>query len=151
MPNFQSGVIPSFLFYHDPKVVGPKLVGTTLSTGSSPNRLYPSKIFENELVGSGNYILRSVIFSTVAGGVAANLTFYYWPPSLQTGGANVNLPPAVCAIFNPGLGVDTSEGSTSYESIQWFPNLPIEPGGILLCISNVADNNGITLVLDKEI
>lgn len=142
------------LWNYSPDRVGPMIINTTKSVLNTGVYTFPSVVYTNDLAsGSGNHVLTQFLLSVVPGGVDSTVNLYLWPRAnqgLTVGSVDVA---QLYAIYTIALKVDTATvaGQTTNETIQCTCHLPIGPGDKILAVSNVADNNTITLSIQREV
>ena len=149
--QFSSPFMPG-LWNYSPDRVGPMIINTTKSVLNSGVYTYPSIIYTNDL-SSGTHILSQFLLSIVPGGVDSTVNLYLWPKAnqgLTVGSVDVA---QLYAIYTIALKVDTTSvaSQTTNETIQCTCNLPIGAGDKILAVSNVANNNTITLSIHREV
>lgn len=147
-----SSPFPGGLWNYSPDLVGPKIISTTKSVLNSGTYTFPSLIYTNELA-SGTHMLMQFLLSIVPGGTSSTVSLYLWPRSAQGNTVGSVDVADLYAIYTIGMKVDTTmvSGQTTNETVQCTCHIPIGAGDKILAVSNVANNNTITLSIQREV
>jgi len=135
----------------------PTKLGTTKSHSVTGGYYIDCLLFENDLAG-GNYFINQMIVSTIPGGASSTVKIYIVPGTalgtrtdLRTRSVDLNEMYALYTVALKAADTETVEGQTQHETLHINCNITLKADWVLCAVSNVANNNVLTVSMVRQV